>query len=559
MERVRTDKNIPCKLSDGAVLRSDVYRPDDNEEYPILMLRLPYDKETPRYYDEYLDVPRLVEAGYAVILQDVRGRFASDGEFYPFIHEGEDGYEAVEWAAGLSFSNGKVGLFGMSYHGYTQLAAAAEKPPSLKAIAPVMTMGNPWGDILGDEGSPNATGKFETWVLGSIVEDQLKRRNRLDRVKLNSYLEDMAEWLHYAPADEWMPMKELDPNSFFFDVMQDKVDPEWKENAKVNGKLKSGEIPALFMGGWFDALLGSTLEAYEAYGGPRMLWIGPWTHEEMTGQAGDKFFNNAAENIGVDKMKDPTEVHIKWFDRWLKDKPMPIEKPVHIYLMGKAEWAAYDEWPCADNVKDSDVYLHSEGFSQTRSGDGGLMLQSQKEQTSSALKLDPEHPVPVFGGGTLIAGHESGMFDVKDIQDREDVLVYTSEPLAKDHQLLGPVKAVIWGSSPSELFDVSLRLSDVNASGCTYNIIDTFHREKVASINKPFCLELDIGSTAYLLEKGHYLRLDIAASKAPHFDVNLNNGKTTKTHADGKAAFEHIYHGGLTASRLILRLVEEKS
>ncbi|WP_090238099.1 CocE/NonD family hydrolase [Lentibacillus halodurans] len=552
---MKAEKNIPCRLSDGTILRSNVYRPDEEGVYPVLMLRLPYDKEERRYYDEYLEVPRMVEAGYAVILQDVRGRFASEGEFYPFIHEGRDGYEAVEWAAGLPFSNGKVGLFGMSYHGFTQLAAAVEKPPSLKAIAPVMTMGDPWGDFLGREGAPSATGKLETWVLGSIIEDQLKRRNHLDESKLHGYLENIVEWLHYAPADEWQPMKDLDPDSFFFDVIKGKLAPEWKEDVKLTEKLQNANIPALFMGGWFDALLAPTLEAYQAYNGLSMLWIGPWTHEEMTGRAGDKFFNNAAEDIGVDQIADPTELHIKWFDEWLKDKPMPVNKSVHLYLMGQDKWAAFDQWPVIDHAKE--LYLHCNSVSQTHGGDGELVSQPSRTQAASPLKLNPANPVPTRGGGTLIAGHESGMFDVNDIQDRDDVLVYTTGRLEQGMQLLGTIKASIWGSSPSSLFDVSLRLSDVDTSGRVYNLIDSFHREEVGTVNQPFYMEIDIGTTAYLVKKGHCLCLDIAASNAPHYDINLNNGTTTKTHANGKVAFEKIYHGGDTESKLTLPLAED--
>lgn len=552
--KIRIEKNIPCLLSDGTILRSDVYRPNDQGIYPVLMLRLPYDKETPRYYNEYLDVPRMVEAGYAVILQDVRGRFQSEGEFYPFIHEGKDGYEAVEWAAKLPFSNGKVGMFGMSYHGYTQLAAAAETPPSLKAIAPVMTMGDPFRDIPNEEGAANATGKFETWVLGSITCDQLKRRNELDEVKFHGYLDNMTEWLFYKPSDEWQPMKELDPDSFFFEVMQGKLSSELKESAKLNNKFKDTKIPALFMGGWFDALLTPTLDMYNAYNGIKMLWIGPWTHEEMTGRAGDRFFQHAEENIGIDKLKDPTEVHIKWFDKWLKDKPMPIQKPVHLYLMEQTTWEAFDGWPLPNMI--SELYLQSNGNSQTRLGDGNLSSTSSSKQTKSALKLDPNNTVPIRGGNVLIAGHESGMFEISDIQERQDVLVYTSGPLEKDKQLLGTVKAVIWGSSPSELFDITLRLSDVDKSGLVYNIIDTFHREKTETVNQPLRLEIEIGTTAYMLKKGHCLRLDITASKAPLYDINLNNGTTTKTNVTGKTAMEHIYHGGKTESKIILPLAD---
>ncbi|WP_068673592.1 CocE/NonD family hydrolase [Oceanobacillus sp. Castelsardo] len=554
---MKQEKNVPCTLSDGTILRSDVYRPDDGERYPVLMLRLPYDKETPRYYDEYLEVPRMVQAGYVVILQDVRGRFASEGEFYPFIYEGRDGYEAVEWAAKLPYSNGKVGLFGMSYHGYTQLAAAVENPPSLKAIAPVMTGADLMGNFLGKEGMPQATANLETWVLGSMLEDELKRKGNFDEEKFNYYLENMAEWLSYAPSNEWRPIKDLDPDSYYFDFIKGKLSPELTESTNLTKKLKNIDIPALFIGGWFDALLTSTLETYQTYKGPRMLWVGPWTHEEMTGRCGDKFFNNGAENIGVDNIKDPTEIHIMWFDHWLKDKPMPMKKPVYLYLMGKACWEAFDEWPMKQGVKPREVFLQSNGLSQTRHGDGKLSLQPLPTETRSSLKLDPNNPVPTRGGGVLIAGHESGTFDVSDIQDRDDVLVYTSTELDKDLSLLGSIKANIWVSAPTNLFDISLRLSDVDESGRAYNIVDTFHRESVENVNQPFYLEIEIGSTSYTLKKGHRLRLDIAASNAPLYDINLNNGTTTKTHKEGKAAVEYIYQGGEKASKLILPLVNE--
>lgn len=551
--QIITEKNIPCELTDGTTLRSDIYRPDDEGIYPVLMLRLPYDKEAPRYFKEYLDVPRMVHAGYVVILQDVRGRFASEGEFYPFIHEEKDGYEAVEWAANLPFSNGKVGMFGMSYHGYTQLAAAAAAPPSLKAIAPVMTMGDPFADISGDKDGPNALGKLQTWVLGSIVEDQLKRKKLLDEKKFQYYFHDLKKWLSQAPANQWKPMKDLDPDSFYFDFMHDHLPKEWKAKSRLYGRFKASNIPALFIGGWFDGLLQPTLKMYHSYHGPKMLWIGPWTHEAMTGQAGEKFYPEAAENIGVDQMKDPTELHIKWFDHWLKQKPLPIEKEVHLYMLEENKWKAYSKWPKPKKVKQ--FYLYSEGKSQTKHGDGKLLSHPSALQTKSAFKLDPNHPVPTIGGGTLVEGYESGVFEISHIQERCDVLVYTTDSFKENMKILGTVKAMIWGSAPSPLFDVSLRLSDVDSSGHVFNIIDTFHRKKVKAVNEPFCLELDIGTTAYMLKKGHCLRLDIAASNAPKYDVNLNNGTTTKTNTKGKTAIQHIFHGGNTASKILVPFV----
>lgn len=308
---------------------------------------------------------------------------------------------------------------------------------------------------------------------------------------------------------------------------------------QVKDKLHTVEIPALFMGGWFDALLDSTLQAYHAYSGPRMLWIGPWTLEEMTGRAGDKFFENGEQEIGADRMKDPTDIHIKWFDKWLKDKPMPIEKPVHLYLMGQKRWGSYEQWPPAANEKV--LYLASYGDSQTRDGDEQLVDATVVSSSVSPLQLDPSHPVPTRGGGALIARYASGMFEIGDIQNREDVLVYTYAP-SEEINILGTVKARIWVSSSTPLMDIAVRLSDVEPAEDVFNIIDTFHREKVAEKDQPFFMYIEIGHTAYSLQAGHQLRLDIVASNAPLYDVNLNNGKTTKTAATGNMAVEHIYH-----------------
>ncbi|GAB3049310.1 CocE/NonD family hydrolase [Virgibacillus ainsalahensis] len=550
------EQDVECTLSDGTVLRADVYRPDQEGRYPVLMIRLPYDKKTPRYYDEYLSVPRMVEAGYVVILQDVRGRFASDGEFYPFIHEGRDGYEAVEWAAGLPYSNGKVGLFGMSYHGYTQLAAAVEAPPSLKAIAPVMTMGDPWAEMLSGESKASNIGNLETWTLASMIEDQLKRKNGPKAEKVQSYIDELPKWLHHAPANEWPPMKDLDPDSYFFDAINDTLKPEHRGKMTLLPKLVDVKTPALFMGGWFDALLPPTIKAYQAYGGEKMLWVGPWTHEEMSGQAGEKFFACGAEEIGVDKIKDPTEIHILFFDKWLKDKPLPINKPVHLYLTGQEKWEGYEQWPPA--AEEREFFLDSRGASQSRHGDGQLLSEPATRQTSSLLKLDPANPFPTNGGGVLIAGQASGMFEQGELQDRSDVLVYTSMTLEEDLDILGVVRTSIWASSPTPLLDLFVRVSDVEPDGKVYNVVDTFHRVSVTEKGKPLSVDLAINHTAYRFKEGNRLRVEIAASNAPHFDVNLNNGRTTRTSSGGSVAFEHIYHGEEYPSRIMLPVVKHE-
>ncbi len=544
------ERDIACTLSDGTVLRADVYRPDDDQCHPVLMIRLPYDKLTPRYYDEYLDVPRMVQAGYMVILQDVRGRYASSGEFYPFVHEGRDGYESVEWAAKLPYANGKVGLFGMSYHGYTQLAAAAESPPSLKAIAPVMTMAEPWEDMLNGTVEANDIGNFMTWTLASVVPDQLKRQGSSKMGMANDYIAELPKWLNDTPANQWLPMKELDLDSFYFDVMNEQVASADLERISLSSKLNNTEIPALFMGGWFDGLLQPTIRAYHTYNGPSMLWIGPWTHEEMSGRAGEKFFENGAAPIGVDHVEDPTALHIMWFDKWLKNKPFNIDKPVHLYLTGQSKWESFDQWPPTTKAE-LKWFLVSQGASQSRHGDGQLLREPETTSTTSQLQLDPNNPVPTHGGNVLIAGQESGMFDQGEIQDRDDVLVYTSTTLEGDLDILGTVHANIWVSSKTPSADIFIRLSDVEPSGRVYNVVDTFHREKLID-SEPVCVGLEVNHTAYRFKAGHAIRVEVAASNAPRYDINLNNGKTTKTASEGKVAFSMIHQGGKFPSNIVL-------
>ncbi|WP_102336327.1 CocE/NonD family hydrolase [Salimicrobium jeotgali] len=543
------EKNAACTLSDGEVLRADVYRPDDEERHPVLMMRLPYDKETPRYFEEYLSVPRMVESGYVVILQDVRGRFASGGEFYPFVHEGKDGYDAVEWAARLPFSDGRVGMFGMSYHGYTQLAAASQHPPSLRAIAPVMTMADPWEGLLNDSDTVSATGKFETWVLGSMIEDHLKRKGTLDEEKLQHYLDNLPDYLYDFPADTWGPVQDLDPDSYFFEVMQRRVPSRVVKEADLRQTLQSATVPALFMGGWYDALLPSTLSAYRVYNGEKSFWIGPWTHEEMTGRAGEVFFEGAETEIGTELIKDTTELHIKWFDHWLKSKPSGVEDKVHLYITGSNKWRSFPSMP---HGREAEIFfLKGSHELSAAEGGGGLGKEKDQQPLPHHMLLDPGAPVPTYGGSALVAGNESGMFDISGLQTRPDVLVYTSEPLKEKKLIMGEVEARLWGEAPSELFDAFIRLSEVDESGRAWNITETYHRERVVP-REPAEMNLSVGVTAHEVKAGHRLRIDLSASNAPHYDVNLNNGQTTRTAVHGEKATEFIYSGPERASAIYL-------
>ncbi|MBB6448410.1 hypothetical protein HNR44_000359 [Geomicrobium halophilum] len=538
---IQVERNVECKCSDGVILRADAYRPNDHQCYPVLLLRLPYDKTNPHYYNGYLDVERMVSAGYVVILQDVRGRFASDGTFYPFVHERKDGYDAVEWAAALPYSNGKVGMFGMSYHGYTQLAAAVEDPPSLYAIAPVMAIADPWTNMIQDPYTPFDQGSIATWALESILPDQLRRENRNTKLKLaHAYIKELPAWLHDQPLTKWKPLRDTDVHSFYFEFVKSQVPKETLQWINVQEKLGNIEIPGLFVGGWFDSLLKQTLEAYERYGGEQMLWIGPWTHSALNGQVGEVFFEN--DTLGIEQLEDLTELHIRWFDHWLKGQRLNTEKPIHFYHMGHNSWEARRSWP-PKNVCTERYYLSSHMGANSRSGNGTLEKKKPETNRSEQLLRNPEDPFPTRGGNLLMAGHMAGILQQGDLQDRRDALVFTSQPLPDPCDVHGRVQASVWVKPHSPLIDLFFQVSDVAPDGSVYNVVDTFIRRKSHASRVPQRVDTVLNDTSYRFEKGHALRLTIAGSNAPRFDVNQNNGTTSRTTTGGKTIADTILHG----------------
>ncbi|QQK75275.1 CocE/NonD family hydrolase [Salicibibacter cibarius] len=535
--------DVECQCSDGTVLKADVYRPEERGLYPVLLLRLPYDKTNPHYYNGYLDVPRMVTAGYVVILQDVRGRYASGGSYYPFVYERKDGYEAVEWAAALPYSNGKVGMFGMSYHGYTQLAAAAEAPPSLYAIAPVMAIADGWVDMVQDVIMPFDHGSLATWTLESILPDQLKRQGHdAALAHTYAYMEELSSWLHDQPMTEWAPMKNTAPNSFYFDFVNRQVNKQTIQQVDLREQLKHIHIPALFIGGWFDSLLGQTLGAYQQYGGKRMLWIGPWTHSNLDGWAGDVFFDHATTPLGADQLKDLTDLHIRWFDHWLKDRSLNIEKPVHVYRMGQRRWDRQESWPLND-VGISYYYLDRHENMSVQSSVRALEKKKPETNHTDRCPRNPAVPFPTCGGNLLMAGHGAGMFEQGDLHKREDTLVFTTQSLDRPLDVLGAITANVWVSSDSPLVDLFLQVSDVTPDGNVYNVVDTFTRGTGSDSGRPQCVQVDLIPTSYRFGKGHAIRLAISGSNAPRFDVNQNNGMTSRTTTGGKPANDVFFYG----------------
>lgn len=572
MNQILVEKNVPCTLRDGTVLYADIYRPNKEGKFPVLLTRHPYNKDSPFYSHRYLDTNRLVQNGYVVINQDVRGRYNSEGNFYPMIHEAEDGYDTVEWAAKLPFSNGKVGMFGLSYYGFTQLLAASEQPPHLQAIAPVMTLSNR-RDTTFTESGAFLLASSETWGLESLAPDEIKRKYKkpaliAEKMKqLAQFYNNINEWYRFKPVKDWPPLKELGVASAFYDSFDETVREELGERMSISHKYHQFTVPAYHIAGWYDNLLPSTIQNYlgmsekaatsEARDNQKLM-IGAWGHGVYTSTLGERSFGLHAAGDWIDYKEDLTGLHLRWFDYWLKgiDTGIVNEAPIKIFVMGINEWRDEYEWPLArTNYKP--FYLHSKGKANTRFGDGMLSWEKPGNESSDQFFYDPENPVPTKGGGTLFAGaHTYGPQDQRRIEEREDVLVYTSQPLEQPLELTGPIKAKLWVQTDAVSTDFTAKLIDVLPDGTAYNLTDGIVRLSNQTAGKTVEIEIDMWATSNVFLPGHCIRVEVSSSNFPRYDANLNTGRTMIDSLESKCAQQTIFHQEEYPSYLLLPVIE---
>lgn len=573
INEVLLEKNIACPMRDGTILYADVYRPNVDKKFPVLLKRLPYDKDSPFYSHRYLDTNRLVQNGYIVILQDVRGRFASEGEFIPIINESEDGYDAVEWAAKLPYSTGEVGMFGMSYYGYTQLLAAKEQPPHLRAIFPTMTSSGSMS-TLGklDEETPYSLDTSASMALETFAPDLLKRKYKDPKEyaekmeKLTEYIDQLGDWINYMPINEWPPLKELEVGDYFFETLNGDVSEEDSSNMSVSDKYDQIQVPAYHVAGWYDNFLLPTIQNYnglakkaenkEARDNQKLL-IGPWAHGVFNSSIGERSFGMRASGDSIDQIESLTDLHIRWFDHWLKEKDTlnKEEAPIKLFIMGINKWREENEWPLA-RTSYTPYYLHSNGRANTRFGDGSLSLEKPKDKSTDTYIYDPKDPVPTHGGATLYGG---GPRDQRPIEERKDVLVYTSDPLKVPLEVTGPIKVKLWAKTDAESTDFTAKLMDVQPDGTAYNLTDgivrTKKQKKDNSIGEVVEYEIDLWSTSNVFLPGHCIRVDISSSCYPKYDANLNTGKTMINSAESIKANQIIFHEKEYASHILLPII----
>ncbi|HEX4487004.1 MAG TPA: CocE/NonD family hydrolase [Terriglobales bacterium] len=542
------ERNQAVTMRDGTILRADVYRPKAEGKFPVLITRTPYDKQ-----DERETCALAAERGYVAIAQDVRGRYQSDGEWYPFKYESADGYDTVEWAAALPYSNGKVGMFGSSYVGATQLLTAIAHPPHLAGIFPGETASN-YHDGWAYQG-----GAFEQWMNESwtsrLAFETVHRRfeKQTDAMKWANKL-PLASFPVQIPA----PQQDLAP--YFFDwLAHPSFDDYWKQWS-IEDHLEQINVPVYHVGDWYDIFLRGTLRDYtglltrggsEAARKGQRLLIGVGGHSGGGPKIGELDF-------GPQLKIEEDELILSWYDSLFKNLPNGVEqqKPVKLFVMGKNVWREENEWPLA-RAKSTRYFLQS-----------NHVLAVEAATGKDEFTYDPANPVPTHGGPLCCdKDHlQPGPRDQQEIEERKDVLVYTTPAFEKDFEVTGPVSLELFVSSSAVDTDFTGKLVDVWPNGYAQNLTEGILRMRYRSsqekpeLIKPgtvYPITIDLIATSNVFLAGHKLRLEISSSNFPRFDRNLNTGEEQAHATRMVKAINTAWHDQHHPSALVLPVVPE--
>lgn len=575
------EKNLMVPMRDGVKLAADLYRPAEGGPFPSLLIRLPYSKETSSFVaSPGGDVLKLAGAGYAVLVQDVRGTGASEGDkFVPVLVEPEDGADTVAWITKQPWSTGKVGIFGPSYLGFVQWLMAKEQPEGLVAMAPTITTSNFYHAPYYQGGAFNL-GSRVWWALfmGFLETMRQLYKGKASMAQMGQIMQAMGNiqaLYERMPLTDVPEIKEAAP--YYFDWLNHPTYDEYWQKIAPDEHYEQVTVPALNIGGWYDLYQWATIENYvgmKARGGSetarrhQRLIIGPWSHTINGGAFPEREYGFAASMLAA----DITGAHIRWFDHWLKGVENGVEqdKPVKIFVMGLDQWREEEDWPLPD-TQYRNYYLRSGGKANRATGDGSLSTEAPGGAEAEDIYLyDPRRPVPTKGGPLLfgnVLGTDAGPLDQRQIEERDDVLCYTTPVLEKGVEVTGPVELVLYISSSAKDTDFTGKLVDVYPNGRAEILCDGILRARYRdSFSKPKLLEpgqiyelhLSLWATSNLFKPGHRIRLEVSSSNFPRFDRNTNTGGTIaiETEKDFAQAINRVYHDKAHPSHLILPVIE---
>ena len=565
MSLLQTEENAAVEMRDGTVLRADIYRPNDDGRYPALLLRTPYWKQHPRYIKTAREI---AERGYTVICQDMRGRYDSEGEFlWQFMDnsltgDAEDGYDTVEWAANLKFTDGQVGTWGHSYDGWTSWRMAELQPPSLKAIH---------ASGMGTKSLDMNFGIFETgrrleWSY--MMSADMRRRSGAKHGPHHP-VEAVEQW-RAIERGKWiwyLPLADIPDETF--STLTPQLQAYYKEqNVEMwnfDAVHRKVNVPAAMFTGWWDRVIGTVKQfsGLETNGpenlrGQHRLVVGPWSHmmTNLNRDLGPIDYGPQAEETWENLI-------LRWYDYQFKgiDDGIGTEPGVKLFILGANVWTFEHEWPLK-RAETMPFYLHSDGSANTPHGDGSLSIDAPDSERPDQYSYDPRDPVM----SVMDIDAQAIPRDQKPLDGRQDVLVYHTAPFQSRMRFVGPVELELWAASDAPDTDWTAKLVLVDRDGLavnlTYGIVraryrDGFDEELALEPGVPVNYTIQLNPVGIEIQPGQRLRLDVSSSDFPNFDRNHNTGKDFWSDTELRVANQTVFHDSDMPSRLVLPLITD--
>lgn len=569
---IRIDRNVPMKMRDGIILRADIFRPDDNERHPAIVSRTPYNKLM-SYGSEFMSPVSAAFAGYVFVMQDIRGRFASEGSWLPGTAEGPDSYDTIENVAAEKWCDGNVGMYGGSYLGQIQWLTAVESPPHLKAITPDIVGSGPVMDFR-LAGPIDFEMGISWFVLQAInVLDRMKQAGKdvskaqemLDRARFNP-----AEVYNYLPVND-LPYFKYEGLEGAFRRLTDVLPPEIKTDNDMFWPYQKVKVPCFYATGWYDIATGGIFHNFSNMrekGGSKIaregqyVICGPWVHgARLPWSIGALHFGPVASGAAA----FIAERRIAFYDKYLRGiESKTPNPPVHYLVMGLNQWHDAETWPLPQTEWQR-FFLHSRGQANTAAGNGMLTRETPSSEPADMFIYDPMFPTPTVGGrlldtGSMVPGpQEQGI-----VEKRNDVLCYTTPELKQDTEITGPLKLHIFAATTVKDTDFVAKLIDVYPDGSAYNIAEGVIRARYRKglLHPQFITPgqineytIDMAHTSILFKQGHRIRIDIASANFPRFDRNMNTGNAFGVDKEGIPALQTIFHDANYASYIDLPVI----
>jgi hypothetical protein len=540
------ESDVMIPMRDGTELATNIFRPLTDGAYPVILLRTPYGKPG----ESFNEARRYTAAGYVVVAQDCRGRGRSGGAWDPFRYDGEDGFDTQEWIGKQPWCNGDIGTAGGSYVGWTQWACAPGASRHLKAMVPVVPFGNVFDEIAYPGGAFQLA-LLMGWgtAVGGVQLDPEKLDEAYRHLPLNTFADQFETKVPYL--NDW--------------IRHHQYDDYWKRRG-IDHRYANVTVPTLNIGGWYDIFSKSTVELVDRVresSGDRLarrnqfVVMGPWAHGVGVRKVGElDFGKDAALDIGT--------LQSQWFAYWLKGEETGVEDwpAYYLFVMGENRWRGEHEWPLK-RTQFTPYYLRSAGRANTASGDGVLGTSAPGNEAPDTFAYDGDDPVPTLGGNNLI-GAPVGPHDQAQVEEREDVLVYSTEPLEQEVEVTGPVRMILFATTTACDTDFTAKLVDVHPDGKAFNLCDGIIRARYrAGMDNPMLVEpgkveryeIDLWVTSNLFQRGHRIRLEISSSNFPRFDRNPNSGEPFGTDTELLPATQTILHDAEHPSQLVLPVI----